>query len=151
MVSGRVMALDVGKVRIGVALTDALGYTAQPLLTVWRKGRGEDLRSLARLVKKHDVVRVVAGRPLHLSGEEMPWGRKVEEFVEALKAKVNVPVEMWDERLSTVAAHEILDEQGYGTDRKRVIDQVAAVVILEGWMQAQERVQDDGAAKGGVL
>ncbi len=137
MVIGRVMALDVGKVRIGVALTDPLGYTAQPLLTVWRKGRGDDLRNLVRLVKRHEVVHVVIGKPLHLSGEEMPWGRKVEEFAEALRAKVAVPVEMWDERLSTVAAHEMLDEQGYGTDRKRVIDQVAAVVILEGWMQAR--------------
>ena len=133
------MALDVGKVRIGVALTDGLGYTAQPLLTVWRKGRGEDLRSLARLVKKHGVIRIVVGRPLHLSGEAMPWGRKVEQFAEALRARVGVPVDLWDERLSTVAAHEILDEQGVGTDRKRVIDQVAAAVILDGWMQARER------------
>ncbi len=133
------MALDVGKVRIGVALSDALGYTAQPLLTVWRKGRGEDLRGLARLARKHDVVRVVVGKPLHLSGEEMPWGRKVEEFAEALQARLGAetPVELWDERLSTVAAHEILDEQGYGTERKQIIDQVAAVVILEGWMQAR--------------
>ena len=134
MLAGRVMALDVGKVRIGVALSDALGYTAQPLLTVWRKGRGEDLRSLAKLAKKHEVVRVVVGKPLHLSGEEMPWGRKVEEFAAALQARLGeqTPVELWDERLTTVAAHEILDEQGYGTDRKKIIDQVAAVVILEG-------------------
>ena len=139
MGNGRVMALDVGKVRIGVALSDPLGYTAQPLLTVWRKGRGEDLRTLTRLVKKHDVVRVVVGRPLHLSGEEMPWGRKVEEFTEWLRVRLGpeTPVEMWDERLSTVAAHEILDEQGFGTDRKKIIDQVAAVVILGGWMQAR--------------
>ena len=71
----------------------------------------------------------------------MPWGRKVEEFAGWLRERVEVPVELWDERLSTVAAHEILDEQGYGTDRKRVIDQVAAVVILEGWMAARERAR----------
>ena len=133
------LALDVGKVRIGVAISDGLGLTAQPLVTIWRKGRGEDVRSLLRLAEKHGVQRIVVGKPLHLSGEEMPWGRKVEAFAEALRARLAVPVEMWDERLTTVAAHEILDEQGYGTDRKRVIDQVAAVVILRGWMDAQER------------
>ncbi|SFS18564.1 putative holliday junction resolvase [Granulicella pectinivorans] len=141
---GRVMALDVGKVRIGVAMTDGLGITAQPLLTVWRKGRGEDLRSLARLVRKHAVVEVVVGNPLHLSGDEMPWGVKVREFAGELQAKVECPVTLWDERLSTTAAHEILDEAGYGTDRKGIIDQVAAVVILEGWMAAKERA----AARG---
>lgn len=137
---GRVMALDVGKVRIGVAMTDGLGLTAQPLLTVWRKGRGEDLRSLARLVKKHAVREVVVGNPLHLSGDEMVWGVKVREFAGELASKVACPVTMWDERLSTTAAHEILDEAGYDRrDRKGIIDQVAAVVILEGWMAAQER------------
>lgn len=136
---GRVMALDVGKVRIGVAMTDGLGLTAQPLLTVWRKGRGEDLRSLARLVRKHEVVEVVVGNPLHLSGDAMAWTAKVLEFAEELRAKVACPVTLWDERLSSVAAHEILDEAGYGRDRKKIIDQVAAVVILQGWMEGKER------------
>ena len=68
MASGRVMALDVGKVRVGVALSDPLGYTAQPLLTLWRKSRGEDLRSLMRLIRKHEVTEIVVGNPLHLSG-----------------------------------------------------------------------------------
>ena len=139
---GRVMALDVGKVRIGVAVSDRLGYTAQPLVTIWRKGRGEDLRSLARLVEKQEVVRVVVGNPLHLSGDQTAWGLKVQAFAEALRERLGArtPVEMWDERLSTVAAHEILDEQGFGTERRKVIDQVAAVVILTGWMQARERL-----------
>jgi putative holliday junction resolvase len=101
MAIGRVMALDVGKVRVGVALSDPLGYTAQPLLTLWRKSRGEDLRSLLRLIRRH----------------------------------------LWDERLSSVAAHEILDEAGHDRqDRKHLIDQVAAVVILRGWMEAKEEV-----------
>jgi putative Holliday junction resolvase len=133
------MALDVGKVRIGVAITDGLGITAQPLLTVWRKSRGEDLRSLARLARKYEVVEVVVGNPLHLSGDAMVWGAKVREFAEELRARVECPVTLWDERLSTIAAHEILDEAGYGRDRKSVIDQVAAVVILQGWMEAKER------------
>ena len=137
---GRVMALDVGKVRIGVALTDPLGYTAQPLVTIWRKGRGEDLRSLTRLVKKHEVTVILVGNPLHISGDVSPWAKKVQEFAEELRAKAGVPVELWDERLSSVAAHEILDEAGHDrVGRKTIIDQVAAVVILRDWMEAKEQ------------
>jgi putative Holliday junction resolvase len=140
MNSARVMALDVGRIRIGVAITDGLGLTAQPLLTVWRKSRGEDLRSLTRLVRKHEVTHLVVGNPLHLSGEVGAWTRKVQEFAEELRVRSGLTVELWDERLSTVAAHEILNQAQYGTkNRKKMIDQVAAVVILEGWMQAQEQ------------
>jgi putative Holliday junction resolvase len=134
----RTMALDVGKLRIGVALTDPLGYTAQPLLTIWRRSRGEDLRNIARLILKHDVAHVVVGNPLHLSGEVSSWAKKVHEFADALRVKTGLTVELWDERLSSVAAHEILNEAGVRRqDRTAIIDQVAAVVILEGWMQAR--------------
>ena len=142
MTSGRVMALDVGKVRIGVALSDALGYTAQPLLTLWRKSRGEDVRSLLRLARSHDVLRIVVGNPLHLSGEASAWSIKVVEFARHLGQRSGLPVELWDERLSSVAAHEILDHAGHARDRherRLVIDQVAAVVILRGWMEADEQ------------
>ena len=141
MVNGRVMALDVGKVRIGVALSDPLGYTAQPLLTLWRKGRGEDLRSLMRLIRKHEVVQIVVGNPLHMSGDLSPWAAKVHEFAEELRVRSGLPIQLWDERLSSVAAHEILDEAGHQQqDRKYIIDQVAAVVILRGWMEAKEQL-----------
>ena len=136
----RVMALDVGKVRIGVALSDGLGITAQPLLTLWRKGRGEDMRSLVRLMRKHEVTAIVVGNPLHMSGDVSPWAAKVQEFADDLRERSGLPVELWDERLSSVAAHEILDEAGVDRQgRKFVIDQVAAVVILRGWMDAKEQ------------
>jgi putative holliday junction resolvase len=139
MVTERVMALDVGKVRVGVALSDPLGYTAQPLLTLWRKSRGEDLRSLLRLIRKHNVTEIVVGNPLHMSGDVSPWAVKVQEFVELLRERSGLPVHLWDERLSSVVAHEILDDAGHDKrDRKHVIDQVAAVVILRGWMEAKE-------------
>jgi putative holliday junction resolvase len=148
MLSGRVMGLDVGKVRVGVALTDPLGYTAQPLLTLWRKTRGEDLRSLLRLIRKHEVVRIVVGNPLHMSGEVSPWAVKVQEFAEELRVRSGLPVELWDERLSSVAAHEILNEAGLERkERKYVIDQVAAVVILRGWTEAKEQA----AARAALL
>jgi putative Holliday junction resolvase len=147
MVTGRVMALDVGKVRVGVALTDPLGYTAQPLLTLWRKNRSEDLRSLLRLIRKHEVVKIVVGNPLHLSGDVSPWAAKVQEFAEELRQRSGLPVQLWDERLSSVAAHEILNEAGHRRqDRKYVIDQVAAVVILRGWMEAQEQSAAGGTS-----
>jgi putative Holliday junction resolvase len=134
------MALDVGKVRVGIALTDPLGYTAQPLLTLWRKTRGEDFRSLLRLIRKHEVVEIVVGNPLHMSGDVSPWAVKVHEFVDELRKRSGLPVQLWDERLSSLAAHEILNEAEYGQrDRKYVIDQVAAVVILRGWMEAKEQ------------
>jgi putative Holliday junction resolvase len=142
MGTGRVMALDVGKVRVGVALTDPLGYTAQPLLTLWRRSRGEDLRNLLRLIRKHQVVEIVVGNPLHMSGDVSPWAAKVQEFAEELRKRSGLPVQLWDERLSSVAAHEILDEAGHDRrDRKQIIDQVAAVVILRGWMEAQEQAE----------
>ena len=134
------MALDVGKIRVGIALTDPLGYTAQPLLTLWRKTRGEDFRSLLRLIRKHEVVEIVVGNPLHMSGDVSPWAAKVHEFADELRKRSGLPVQLWDERLSSVAAHEILNEAEYGQrDRKYVIDQVAAVVILRGWMEAKEQ------------
>ena len=135
------MGLDVGKVRVGVAISDQMGYTAQPLLTLWRKNRNEDLRSLLRLIRKHEVVEIVVGNPLHMSGDVSPWAAKVQKFAEELHVRSGLPVHLWDERLSSVAAHEILDEAGHDRqDRKHLIDQVAAVVILRGWMEAKEEV-----------
>ena len=132
------MALDVGKARVGVALTDPLGYTAQPLLTLWRKSHGEDLRSLLRLIRKHEVAEIVVGNPLHMSGDVSPWAARVQKFAEELRKRSGLPVHLWDERLSSVAAHEILDEAGHDRhDRKSIIDQVAAVVILRGWMESK--------------
>ena len=137
MAPPRVMALDVGTIRIGVALTDALGYTAQPLLTIHRKNRNEDLRSITRLIRKHEIALVVVGNPLHLSGDLSPWAAEVQVFAQALHQRAQVPIELWDERLTSVAAHEILNQHGIARqDRKSIIDQVAAVLILEGWMQA---------------
>jgi putative Holliday junction resolvase len=134
----RVMALDVGTLRIGVAVSDGLGYTAQPLLTIWRKSRGEDLRNVVRLARKQEATRILVGNPVYLSGDVSPWAAKVQEFAAELGSRVEIPVELVDERLTTVAAHEILDEAGVRRkDRAPIIDQVAATVILRGWMEGQ--------------
>jgi putative Holliday junction resolvase len=134
----RTMALDVGTLRIGVAVTDPLGYTAQPLLTIWRRSRGEDLRNILRLIRKHEVTHLVVGNPLHLSGDVSAWAAKVQEFATELHRRAEIPVELFDERLTSVAAHEILNEAGVPRQQRApIIDQVAAVVILSDWMSAQ--------------
>jgi putative Holliday junction resolvase len=138
----RTMALDVGKVRIGVALTDELGYTAQPLLTVWRKSPGDDMRSLLRLIRRHSVTEIVVGNPMHLDGGLLPFAAKVQALAADLAERSGLPVHLFDERLTTVEAHTMLDAAGHGTrDRKQVIDQVAAVVILRDWMQARQHAE----------
>lgn len=146
----RVLALDIGKVRIGVALTDPLGYTAQPLLTLWRKSPGEDMRNLLRLLRRHAVTEVVVGNPLHMSGEVSPWALKVQAFAADLATRSGLPVHLFDERLTSVEAHALLDAGNHSRSttaqqqtadrhhRKHLIDQVAAVLILDDWMQAQQ-------------
>jgi len=134
------MALDIGKVRIGVAITDGLGLTAQPLLTIVCKNRSEDLRNLVRLIKRHQVAHVIVGNPLRMDGEAGPWAKKVQEFATLLASRSGIPVERVDERLTTVAAEEILNRTGVrGQERKQIVDQVAAVVLLEGWMQNRQQ------------
>jgi len=142
---GRVAALDIGDRRIGVALSDPLGYTAQPLLTYTRvpgnptsrENLRRDVKSLLRLLRKQGCRRIIVGSPIYLSGRPSPSSNKVAAFVGVLRAETDLPIELWDERLSTTAAHELLDDAGRAQhDRKAIIDQVAAVLILEGYMQA---------------
>jgi putative Holliday junction resolvase len=142
----RIAAFDVGDKRIGVALTDPLGYTAQPLLTIYRKTPHADFKSIGRILRKHDVAEVVVGHPLNMSGEVGPRARKAQEFAEQLRAEFGIPVHLMDERLTTWEAHQLLDESGRGRDsaaarqqRKRIIDQVAAVLILRAFMEARAK------------
>ena len=148
----RIVALDIGDRRIGVAVSDGLGLTSQPLLTYNRTASGsgkkgdarKDARSLLRLLRKADCRKIVVGLPLHLSGKVSRSAGKVEAFVELLRAETELPIELWDERLSTTAAHELLDDAGHPVrGREEIIDQVAAVLILESYMNAQRmRITD---------
>ncbi|HUY95812.1 MAG TPA: Holliday junction resolvase RuvX [Terracidiphilus sp.] len=137
----RFMALDVGTKRIGVAVSDELGLTAQPVMTLeTRRNRREDLRSIARLARKYEVAGVVVGRPLHLSGEASSRTAKTEQFAAELKELSGLPVHLWDERLTTREAHQLLYESG----RKRqehagVVDQVAATLILQSFLDERRR------------
>jgi putative Holliday junction resolvase len=134
----RLMGLDVGNRRIGVAVSDGLGLIAQPVLTLIRKKTREDLRSLARLVRKYSCTEIVIGNPLHLSGDQSRQAEKTQAFAQLLADETKLPVHLWDERLTTTEAHRILYESGRPrTEHRGLVDQVAAVIILQGFMDAR--------------
>jgi putative holliday junction resolvase len=130
--------LDIGSKRIGVAVSDELGLTAQPVLTLIRKRNfKDDLRSLARLCRRYECRGIVAGNPLHLSGEASAQGAKSRAFVEELAVLAGLPLHVWDERLTTREAHAILYAAGKSRqEHKALVDQVAAVLILQSFLDA---------------
>lgn len=136
----RYLALDVGSRRIGVAVSDELGLTAQPVLTLERRSsRREDLRSLARLCRRFGVAGIVIGNPVYLSGEQSPQAAKTQTFAAELGALTGLPIHLWDERLTTHEAHQILYKSGRPRqEHRRVVDQVAATLILKSFLEAQE-------------
>jgi putative Holliday junction resolvase len=135
---GRRLGIDVGAVRVGVALSDPDGVLATPLATVPRDVAGAtDLATIAELAAEHDAVGVVVGLPRTLAGREGPAAEAAREFGAALAGRVAVPVEFVDERLTTVVATRQMRESGRKGRRQRaVVDQVAAVAILQGWLDA---------------
>ena len=121
-----------------MAVSDELGLTAQPVLTLERRhNRREDLRRLGRLARKFGVVGIVVGNPLHLSGDASPQTEKTQAFAAELGELTGLPIHLWDERLTSREAHQILYEAGRPRQEHReVVDQVAAVLILEGFLGA---------------
>ena len=138
---GRTLALDVGDRRIGLAITDALGLTAQPLFTLHRTTSRADLKAISRFVRKHEVAVLVVGLPLHADGSTSPQAAKTEVFAAALFAEhPSLEHHMLDERLTTREAHTLLDQSGrrHGAgdrrSRQEQIDQVAATLLLEAFL-----------------
>lgn len=131
------VGLDVGDKTIGVAATDDLNLTAQGLGTVWRKGDKHDFPALDRMLSDREVERFVVGWPLNMDGTEGPRAQKTRRFAQRLLERCGKPVLMWDERLSTFEADQVLAELGVRHDRrKEVIDMLAAQVILRSWLDA---------------
>ncbi len=136
----RYLALDIGTKRIGVAVSDELGLTAQPVLTLElarspRPSPREVLRSLARLARRFGVAGIVVGNPLHMSGELSPRAAKTQAFAAQLGELSGLPIHLWDERLTSREAHRILYEAGHARqEHRRVVDQVAATLILQSFM-----------------
>jgi putative Holliday junction resolvase len=135
----RIMALDVGDRRVGVAVSDELGLTAQPVLTLTRSGKKQDLKSLGRLIRRFRCAEIVVGNPLYMSGDLSPQAVKAQAFAQAVKDEFGLPVHLWDERLTTTEAHRHLHAAGVpGTEHRGVVDQVAAVLILESFLAARQ-------------
>ena len=136
----RALGLDVGSKTIGVAVSDELGMGAHPRLTLARKGTAPDVARVIEIARAESAEFIVVGLPLELSGREGPRAKRVNVFIDALRARLGdaLPVETWDERFSTVGANRALMEADLSrARRKQIIDQQAAVFILQGWLDAR--------------
>ena len=130
----RIMALDVGDSRIGVALSDPLEMLASPLTIIKRLNEASDVRSIVNLVNENKAGRLIVGLPLSLSGEAGMQAQKVKDFAEKLVSVLSIPLEMVDERFSTVMAREYMRETGKKNRFKKKDDAVAAAVILQSYL-----------------
>jgi putative Holliday junction resolvase len=131
----RVAALDVGEARIGVAVSDELGITAQGIGVVHRVGGRRDLQALADMLAPYAPERLIVGLPLNMNGTEGPRAVAVRTFAERAATHLGLPLEFWDERLTTVAAERVLIEADVSRRKRRaVVDKVAASLILQGWL-----------------
>lgn len=131
----RILGLDVGDRTIGVAVSDLMGWTAQGLEVIKRTDEKQDLQRLQEIVEQYEVESIVIGLPKNMNGTVGPQGEKVQRFAEKIKDTLNLSLEFWDERLTTVAAEKLL----IGADvsrgkRKKVIDKMAAALILQGYL-----------------
>lgn len=136
----RVLGLDVGSKTIGVAITDEVGIAAHPLLVVARKGTDSDVSTIQTLVAEHNISEIVIGMPFELSGKVGHRAKRVQEFAAALQEKLGAAVKLYeqDERFTTAEAERVLlDADLSRQKRKQVIDQQAAALILQGWLDAK--------------
>src|SRR6202163_4218891 len=134
----RIIALDVGSKRIGVAITDPLGITAQGLDTIQRQNKRRDMEALRQVLAKYEVREIVVGLPLRLSGAEGTQSEKMRLFAEDLQAHFGLPVHLWDERWTSTQANRLLRETDLSIRKRgQAVDRMAAVLILQSWMEAQ--------------
>lgn len=131
----RILGLDIGEKTIGVAISDQLGWTAQGLEVIRRSNLKKDIQRLREIVEEYNVNKIVVGMPRRTDGTYGPEAEKVRCFAAQMENKLEIPVEYWDERFSTVAAERILLEGDVSRGKRRkVIDQVAASVILQAYL-----------------
>lgn len=145
MREGRYLGLDVGEKTIGVAVSDPLGWTAQGLLTIKRKGRDEDFSRLREIIVQQNVKAIVVGLPRNMNGSDSEQTEKVRRFIQELKEEFALPVYPWDERLTTVAAEKLLLEADMSRRRrKQVVDKMAAALILQGFLDSRRGSRELG-------
>jgi putative Holliday junction resolvase len=140
--AGRILALDLGKKRIGLALSDELGVTAQGLETLEREGRRTDIEALRRLAIDKRVTLILMGDPLHMSGAQSRQGEYTREFARELEYKTGLPIRFWDERWTSREAERTLRGSGIAnTERKAAIDRLSAVILLQSYLDSPEARQ----------
>ena len=135
MLTGRIMGLDIGDKTIGVAVSDLMGMTAQGIKTIKRTSKKNDIEEIKQIIKEIQVNLIVSGLPKNMNGTVGPQGEKVQKFCELIKEETGLEIEFWDERLTTVAAEKTLITADVSRKkRKNVIDMMAAVLILQGYL-----------------
>ena len=145
--SGRLLGLDVGSKTIGMAVSDPLGITAQGLTTYRRQNKRLDFEALKRVIAEYGVGEIIVGFPLRMSGAEGIQAEKMKLFAEELKQKSQLPVHLWDERLTSAEANRLLRETEMSIKRRgEVVDRMAAVLILQSWMEHRSGVADREAS-----
>lgn len=135
MLTGRIMGLDIGNSTIGVAVSDMLGITAQGITTIHRKSKKKDLEELKKIIDEQNVNLIVSGLPKNMNGTIGTQAELVKKFCELIESELKIKVEFWDERLTTVSAQRVLiDGDISRKNRKKVIDKLAAVIILQNYL-----------------
>ena len=133
----RILGLDVGARRIGVAVSDPLGITAQGLDTIHRQNKRRDWAALGEVLTQYDVAEIVVGLPLRLSGAEGTQSEKMRQFADELKTKFGLPVHLWDERWTSTEANRLLRETNLSIEKRgKAVDRMAAMLILQSWLEA---------------
>lgn len=140
----RILAIDFGSKRMGLAMSDPLGITAQGLPTRERIRMDDDLQHIRGLTEEYSIARVIVGHPIGHAGHETAMSERARGFAEKLRRRLPCPVELWDERLTSVIANRVLRESGMGIEkRRRAVDRVAATLLLQGYLDyhANERAR----------
>lgn len=133
----RILGLDVGDKTIGVAVSDPLGLTAQGITTINRKNEDTDIKELSKICTEYNVETIICGLPKNMNGTVGEQGEKVLQFCDMLKDKINIPIKMWDERLTTAAAQRAMLEANLSrAKRKKIVDKMAATYILQGYLDS---------------
>ena len=133
----RILALDLGKKRIGLAISDPLGITAQGLPNINRINKRTDLEVLERLIREREVGAILMGNPINMRGSEGRQSAWVQEFAEAIRTRLGLPVTLWDERLTSVEAGRVLRQSGVSIEKRAAaVDRLSAVILLQSYLDS---------------
>jgi putative holliday junction resolvase len=139
---GRILAIDFGARKMGLAVSDELGLTAQGLPTYYRSNKRADFDHLRRVIRQHGVREIVMGLPLRMSGDTGTQAEKVQAFADELRSRFQLPVHLFDERLTSVEANRVLRETAMSIQRRaEIVDQLAAVLILQSYMEFRKAAE----------